>query len=170
MKNRLEKMIELSSWIVTSVLLIKLVPHNKIKEAQVSFLFKQVITWIFGLIVVEKKLIRYPYRLFFKTANKASFTFEYFVYPALCSIFNLYYPEKKNNLLKILYYCFHTSIITGFEVFAEKYTNLIHYKKWSWKWSFITIWFTYFLSRIYFKWFFYGSDSSQTNQQQIIRK
>lgn len=161
MKNRLEKMIETSSWIVTSVLLIKFVPPNRMKEAQVSFLFKQVMTWLFGLIVVEKKLISYPYRLFFKKVNKASFTFEYFVYPALCSLFNLYYPEKKNNFVKILYYCFHTSIITGFEVFAVTYTNLIHYKKWSWKWSFITIWFTYYLSRIYFKWFFNDDDSSK---------
>lgn len=155
MNNRLEKFIELSSWIVTSVILIKLVPKNRLKEAQVSFLFKQLITWLFGLIVVEKKLISYPYRQFFKKANKASFTFEYFVYPALCSIFNLYFPEKKHVLIKIFYYIFHTSIITGFEVFAERYTNLIHYKKWSWQYSFITIWCTYFLSRIYFKWFFY---------------
>ncbi|WP_338036561.1 CBO0543 family protein [Metabacillus crassostreae] len=131
------------------------------KEAQVSFLFKQVMTWLFGLIVAEKKLISYPYRLFFKKANKASFTFEYFVYPALCSLFNLYFPEKKNNFFKILYYCFHTSTITVFEVIAEKYTNLINYKKWSWHLSFITNWCTYFLTRIYFKWFFNDRDRSK---------
>ncbi|WP_420796956.1 CBO0543 family protein [Alkalihalobacterium alkalinitrilicum] len=77
----------------------------------------------------RKKLISYPSRLFFKKANRASFTFEYFVYPGLCSLFNLYYPEKRNDFVKLLYYCFYTSIITFFEIFAVKYTKVIKYKK-----------------------------------------
>ncbi|MBM7570869.1 CBO0543 family protein [Aquibacillus albus] len=154
MNNRLEKSIEISAWIVTSLLLLKYIPKNRIRESLVSFTFKQMVTWILGLIVVEKNLITYPYRLFFKKSNKASFTFEYFVYPALCTFFNLYYPEKRNNFIKFLYYFFHSSIITIFEIFAVKYTNLITYKKWAWYWSFISLWMTYYLSRLYHRWFF----------------
>lgn len=154
MKNKLEKSIEISAWVITFLLLIRYVPKNKIREAHVSFMFKQVVTWLFGLLVVEKNLISYPYRLFFKKANKASFTFEYFVYPALCSLFNLYYPEKRNNRAKLFYYFFHTVGIVIFEIFAVKHTKLIKYKNWTWYWSFLTVWTTYYLSRLYYRWFF----------------
>ncbi|MFV2049597.1 CBO0543 family protein [Metabacillus sp. YM-086] len=154
MKKKLDNTIELLAWIITSILLIKFVPRKRIREAIVSFLFKQVITWLVGLLVVEKDLISYPNRLFFKKTIKSSFTFEYFVYPGLCALFNLYYPENKPKILKVLYYSFHTSIITIFEIIAVKYTNLIKYNKWKWYWSFITMYMSYFLSRIFQRWFF----------------
>ncbi|WP_347568862.1 CBO0543 family protein [Evansella sp. AB-P1] len=148
-----EKKILALSWIVTCILLLVFIPRKKIREAHLSFLFKQIITWIFGLIVVEKGLIKYPVRIF-KKANKASFTFEYFVYPALCAIFNVNYPEKRNSFIKCLYYLFHTGLIVVFEIYAVKYTNLIKYPKWRWYWSFITIWVTYYVSRLYYRWYF----------------
>ncbi len=154
MKNKLEKSIELSVWVVTALLLIKFVPRKRIREAIVIYLFKQSVTFLFGVLVVEKNLISYPSRLFFQKTNKSSFTFEFFVYPALCTLFNLYFPEKRHRVIKLLYYFLHTSIITGLEVIAVKYTNLIKYTKWAWYWSFITLWFTYYLSRLYYRWFF----------------
>ncbi|EIJ79134.1 hypothetical protein PB1_16294 [Bacillus methanolicus PB1] len=153
MAYKVEKTILVSSWIVTLLLLIRFVPRDKIREAQIPFLFKQIVTWLFGLIVVEKGLIEYPYRLLFKKTYKGSFCFEYFIYPALCALFNLYYPEKRNAFIKGLYYFFHTSLITVFEIIAVKYTKLIQYKKWTWYCSFITIWITYYISRLYYRWF-----------------
>ncbi|WP_188696816.1 CBO0543 family protein [Pullulanibacillus camelliae] len=158
MKATKEKTIEKSAILITILLLILFVPRKGLREAHLAFLFKQVITWIFGLLVVEKDLISYPSRLFFKKSNRSSFTFEYFVYPALCSLFNVHYPEKRALLIKALHYIFYTSIITVFEIFAVKYTKLIQYKKWSWYWSFITIWLTYYLSRVYHRWFFSAND------------
>ncbi|KAB2334380.1 CBO0543 family protein [Bacillus mesophilum] len=137
-----------------SFLLILFVPKNRIREAHLSFLFKQVITWLFGLLVVERNLITYPYRLFFRKANKSSFTFEYFVYPAMCTLFNLHYPENKNAVFKFCHYFLYSGVITGFEAIAVRYTDLINYKKWTWYWSLITMWFTFYLSRIYHRWFF----------------
>jgi hypothetical protein len=154
MSNKLEKTVEASAWVIMALLLIKFVPKSRIREAQVSFLFKQLITWLFGLLVVEKKLISYPKRLFFKKTIKSSFTFEYFVYPALCVLFNLYYPVRKNSLIKMLYLFSHSAIITVFEIILLKYTNLIKYKKWTWYWSLLTMSFTNYLSQIYFRWFF----------------
>ena len=153
-RNKLEKNIELSAWIITSLLLIKFVPRHKIREATVAFLFKQLITWLFGLIVVEKNLIKYPFRLFFKKSNKASFTFEYYVYPAICALFNLHYPENRSYFIKSFYHLFYTSIITIFEVFSVKYTKLIKYKNWTWYYTYITLWLTFYLSRIFHRWFF----------------
>lgn len=152
-RNRKENTIEWSAIGVMTLLLYIFVPRNKIREAHTIFFFKQFVTWFFGLLVVEKNLISYPSRLFFKKTIKSSFTFEYYVYPALCVLFNLYYPERRNKMKKILYYFVHSGVITGFEIYALKYTNNIHYKKWKWYWSFLSIWFTYYLSRLYYKWF-----------------
>ena len=154
LNNKVEKRIEISAWIFMSIILIMFVPKNKVREANIAFLFMQVITWFFGLLVVEKNLISYPSRLFFKKSSKPSFTFEYFVYPAISSLFNVYYPEKKHTFIKSMHYLFYTLLLTFFEVLAVKHTKLIRYNKWTWYWTFITIWITFYFSRIYSRWFF----------------
>jgi hypothetical protein len=151
---RREKIVISSAYVIMAFLLFRFVPKEKIRHAQVAFLFKQVITWLFGLLVVEKNLIEYPYRPFFKKANKGSFCFEYFIYPSLSSLFNLYYPVKSNYLVKIFYFFSHSALITIFEIWALKYTKLIRYKNWTWYWSFITIWISYYFSHAFYKWFF----------------
>lgn len=154
MSGRLERNIEIGSWIVTALLFILFVPRKKLRQAFLAFKFKMFITWIFGLIVVQLGLIKYPSRLFFKQTTKSSFTFEFFVYPAICAIFNVHYPEKINGFRKLLYYLFFAGTITVFEVFAVKYTKLIRYPNWKWYWSFITLWLTFYISHIYYRWFF----------------
>jgi hypothetical protein len=89
----------ISGWLIATILLILFVPKNKIREAHVSFLFMQALTWVLGLLVVQLKLIQYPIRSF-SNATKISFDFEYFIYPAFSALFNLYYPEKKLRLDK----------------------------------------------------------------------
>ncbi|WP_328591414.1 CBO0543 family protein [Acetivibrio thermocellus] len=132
---------------------------NKIREASVIFCFKQLITWLLGLFVAEFNLIEYPVRLF-ANATKASFTFEYFVYPSICVIFNLYYPERKSLFKRILYYFIYTAAITVFEVILEKYTQNIKYINWTWYYTFLSVYLTFFLSRAYFKWFFKISNNA----------
>ncbi len=137
-----------------AILLIRYVPRNRIREAWVIFTFKQFMTWLFGLLVVEKKLIRYPHRLFFKKATKSSFTFEYFVYPALCVLFIFHYPKNKSKTNKMMYYTAYTGLITFFEWIALKYTKLIRYRHWSLFLTFATIWMTYYFSTLFHRWFF----------------
>lgn len=154
LKYKKEKKIELVAWLVSIILITTFVPKQKIREAHVSFLFLHLITWLFGLIVVEKKLIKYPFRTFFYRAYKSSFTFEYFVYPALSVLFNTHFPSNSKLFIKFLYFGLFTSTITLLEVIAVKYTKLISYVNWRWYWSFITLWFTFFLSNKYYRWFF----------------
>ena len=59
-----ERIVLFFSWILTGTLIWILVPKSKIREAHVIFLFKQVLTWMFGHIVVQLKLIEYPVHLF----------------------------------------------------------------------------------------------------------
>ncbi len=140
-------------WLATIGLLFRFIPKDKIRHGILAFLYKQTVTWVFGLLVVEKGLIKYPVR-FFSKANKSSFSFEYFIYPSMCAIFNMNYPENKNRLMKFFYIIFHSGILTFGEVLVERYTNLIKYIKWKWYWSFITIGLTNYSSRLFYRWFF----------------
>ncbi|MBU9722401.1 MULTISPECIES: CBO0543 family protein [Bacillaceae] len=148
-----EKTIITGSWIGTSLLLYLFVPKGKFRNAQIPFLFTQFLTWLLGLLVTEKKLIRYPVRIF-KYASKNSFSFEYFILPALTAMFNMRYPQSKGVLVKGLYYFVFTGSISALEYYALKRTDLIKYNKWKWSWSFISLWITFFLSRKYYVWFF----------------
>lgn len=149
----LEYAIQILSIIIVFLLLLKFVPRYKIREANQIFLFKQFLTWILGLAVAEYKLIEYPVR-FFAYATRASFTFEYLVYPAICVLFNLHYPERKSPANQLLYYVIYSSAIAITEAVLERYTNVIVYINWHWYYTWISIFATFFISRLYYRWFF----------------
>ena len=151
-------------WVGTTGLLFKYIPKDKIRHGILAFLYQQILTWTFGLLVVEKGLIKYPVR-FFKKAYKSSFSFEYFIFPSFCAIFNINYPENKNKFIKFLYYIFFAGILTLGEFIAERYTNLIKYKKWKWYWSFITMSVTYYSSRLFYRWF-YKEEFNQNTEDE----
>jgi hypothetical protein len=140
-------------WVVTIGLLLKFIPKNKIREAHVAFFFKQLLTWLLGLLVVELRLIEYPVRLF-SYANKTSFTFEYFIYPSLCAIFNVHYPEKKSAFGQFMYFFYYCTTITILEIYVEKYTNILKYIHWNWYITWITLFITFYATRKYYVWFF----------------
>ena len=142
-----------TEWCIIIGLLVKFIPKNKIREAHVSFLFNQFVTWILGLSVVQLKLIEYPVRLF-PYATKSSFSFEYFAYPSLCAIFNVHYPEKKNTFGQFMYYFYYCTTMTVLEVFVEKYTNILKYIHWTWYITWITLFITFYITRKYYEWFF----------------
>jgi hypothetical protein len=148
-----ERIIQVLSWLILGTLLLYLVPKDKVRDANVVFLFNQVLTWICGLIVAEKNLIEYPVRLF-KNANKSSFTFGYFTYPSICVLFNLFYPYHENIQEQILYYAIYSTGVTIIEVLLENYTQLIKYIRWKWYLTWITLCLTLFISNFYYRWFF----------------
>lgn len=149
----IEIIILVLAWILSIIMLILYVPKNKIREAQVIFLFKQVMTWLLGLTVAQFKLIEYPVRAF-EYATRTSFSFEYFIYPSICVVFNLHYPEGKGSLKQSIYYFNYCSIITIIEVLCEKYTNIIKYTNWTWYITWISFFLTFYASRRYYIWFF----------------
>ncbi|OGO76870.1 MAG: hypothetical protein A2Y23_07760 [Clostridiales bacterium GWB2_37_7] len=148
-----DRLLIIIGWTITTVLLLLYVPKARIRQAFVIFMFKQLITWLVGLVVVELRLIEYPVRSF-AYASKTSFDFEYFIYPAFCVLFNLYYPEGKSFLKRSLHYIYYCSALTAVEVVVEKYTDILHYVNWAWYTTFITLFLTFFMSRQFYKWFF----------------
>ena len=142
-----------TEWIVIICLLVKLIPKNKLREASVAFLFKQAVTWILGLEVVQLRLMEYPVRLF-SYANRTSFTFEYFEYPSVCAIFNVHYPTKKSLFGQFIYYFYYCTSMTIIEVFLEKYTEILKYINWTWYITWITLFITFYITRMFYVWFF----------------
>lgn len=140
-------------WIITIILLIFFIPKNKIREAIIPFFFKLALTWITSLAVVELRLIEYPVR-FFSYANRTSFSFEYFIYPSFCSLFNIHYPERKSFFKQFMYYFYWCSILTAIEIRVEKYTDILEYLHWSWHITWLTFLITFYLSRQFYLWFF----------------
>ncbi|WP_436239600.1 CBO0543 family protein [Paenibacillus sp. LjRoot153] len=139
-------------WIVTTILLVIFIKRKDLLRAQLSFMFMQVPTWLFGTLVVKGRFIEYPVG-FLSVVYKASFTFEYFVFPAISAIFNVHFPREKSWLIKTMYTLSFPSIMTLCEVLLEKYTDLIKYINWSWYLSFITLTITLLLSYWYYLWF-----------------
>nr|WP_281279867.1 CBO0543 family protein [Cohnella pontilimi] len=114
------------------------------------FFFLQTITWSVGLLVVELGLIQYPVREFIK-ADATSFSFEYFIYPALCVVYNLKFPAG-NRWMKAGWIIGFPTVMTIIEVIIERNTKLIDYLNWNSYWSWITLFLTFLISRVYFLW------------------
>ncbi len=148
-----EILILVTAWILTIISLILFIPKNKFREAQVIFFFKQLMTWLLGLTVAQYRLIEYPVREF-AYATKTSFSFEYFIYPSICVVFNLHYPEGKSHTRQFMHYFYFCTGMTILEVLCEKYTDILKYIHWSWYSTWITLFITFYLSRQYYIWFF----------------
>ena len=153
-------LILVAAWALTIIMLILFIPKSRIREAQLAFLFMQVITWVLGLLVVEFRLITYPVE-FFKYATKSSFTFEYFIYPSICAVFNVNFPHYKSNLRKVMHYFSFCTTMTIIEIICLKYTNIIKYIHWTWYITWISLFISFYISRNYYIWFFRLRDTKQ---------
>ncbi|MDF0727108.1 hypothetical protein PY093_10315 [Cytobacillus sp. S13-E01] len=133
----LETIIEILAWIV-GIMLLFCVPKSKRREAFISILVMQVFTWPLGFIVTELKLVSYPIR-FFEYATSSSFTFEYFIFPVISALFNIYYPKERSFLQVLTYTSVIVSLLTIGEVILELYTDNIQYLNWDWYWSWLSM-------------------------------
>ncbi|WP_010491525.1 CBO0543 family protein [Paenibacillus elgii] len=152
MSRFIEQWILVFVWGMTLASLL-FIPRDKYRNALTVFLFKQCITWLLGLLVVEWGWISYPVRLFWKV-NATSFTFEYFVYPVICVFFMLHFPERRSAWTKLAYYAAFTTGIMIPEYIIQRYTKLIDYLQWTWYWSWISLFLTFALSRLFYVWYF----------------
>jgi hypothetical protein len=134
-------------------MLFRFIPKEKIRVAHAAYLFKLVITWSFGLAVVEYGLIQYPVR-FFSYATKATFLFEFFLYPAICAVFVVNYPESKSIFHRFMYYFYYCTTLTIIEVIEERYTDVLQYIHWNGFLTWITFFITFYISHKYSQWFF----------------
>ena len=149
----LDRILEATVVAIIVMLLVVYVPKSRVREALVIFFFKEFITWPLGLATVHYGLIEYPVRLF-SNATKAHFSFEYFIYPALCVIFMMTYPEGQSRARRFMHYFNFCTVMTLIEVGAERYTATINYIHWTWYFSWLSFFITFYLSRKFYVWFF----------------
>lgn len=150
----------LVAWFISIVMLILFIPKNKVRQAQLVFLFHQATTMLIGILVADYGLIEYPVRLFMNTTN-SNFSFEYFIYPSISAIFNVNYPDRKSPWKQFLYYFYFCTVMTIIEVLFENYTNILKYIHWTWYITWITLFLTLFISRKYYTWFFRPRDTKE---------
>ncbi|WP_246017695.1 CBO0543 family protein [Mesobacillus subterraneus] len=151
----MERWILVGISLISILALVKLVPREKSRDAWVLFLFLQVITWPAGLFAVEMGWIEYPTQLLpeANTYNKTSFSFEFFLFPAVAIFFSLYYPAKASKVKTFFYYVGFAGFFTFWEVVLEKNTSLVKYDEWKWYWTLITVIVSLFINHTYYKWF-----------------
>jgi hypothetical protein len=162
---RLEWIILCAVWAVSLILLVFAIPKDRARIAHVAFLFKQMITWILGLLVVEFGLLEYPVREL-ASVNRTSITFEFFAYPAICAVFNAHYPSKRSLLMQLAYFCAYCTGMTAVELVIEKYTKLIDYLDWTWYWTWCSLFATFLCSRLFCVWFFKKRGEPATLQEK----
>jgi hypothetical protein len=150
-----ERLLLIGIVLLSLLLLMIFLPLSKMRDAFVIVLFLQMLTWAAGLFAVEKEWIEYPVQLFRKEnqVNQSSFTFEFFVFPVVAIFFSLKYPTKTTKLNKFLYYLLFTSFFTLLETIIERNTNLVHYIKWKWYWTLISVMIALFINHSYYTWF-----------------
>jgi len=149
----LDKLILYFAWIISIISFWKFIPREKRRNAQVAFMFKQFIACLLGLAVANFGLIEYPVRLF-PAVNGSSIIFEFLVYPVICALFNVHYPEKKDKIIKFLYYFILCTVLTVIELILENYTQLIKYIHWTGYFTWSSVLITLYISRLYYRWFF----------------
>ncbi|WP_308635881.1 CBO0543 family protein [Paenibacillus silvisoli] len=149
----LETYVLIAVWAFTALLLVIFINRNNFMRAQVSFMFMQVPCWLLGALVVQGRLINYPVG-FLSVVYKSSFTFEYFVFPAVSAIFNCHFPQSKPKYIQVGYALLLPALITVVEIVLEKHTKLVKYINWSWQMSYISLTLILLLSYMYTQWFF----------------
>ena len=132
---------------IVALLLIFAIPKEKYRLALIAFSVMQFITTILGHVAVQTGALIYPVHEFAKV-NQTSFVYEFLAFPMMCAIFNVYYPVQQSRLWQIGYYILFCTVLTVAEVFIERYTNLIHYIKWNWFWTWGLIFVTLFITRV----------------------
>lgn len=151
----------LDRWILIAIICFSIimiwimVPKKKAREAWVLFLSMGMITWPAGLLAVEMGWIKYPVQLLARANdyNKASFTYEFFLFPMTSVVFSLYYSKVVSKISQFLYFFLFAGMFTIVEVILEKTTMLVEYDEWKWYWTLFTLMVSLYLNHKYYEWF-----------------
>jgi hypothetical protein len=114
-------------WIVLPIVLFKVVPRDRVREAIATFMFFQMLTWLFAIGLTYAGLLEAPVRVF-KHATKVSFTMEYLVFPTAAVLFQLKFPSEAPFLRRLLHYLSWVGIILLFMFLLGRFTDIMDVK------------------------------------------
>lgn len=114
-------------WMVFPIILWKVTPRNRLREAIASFLFFHTLTWLFSMGLTYAGLLESPIRLF-KYATKINFTMEYLVFPTFAVMSQMRFPKDANFSRRLLHYLFWVGSILSFMFVIGTFTNIMDVK------------------------------------------
>lgn len=121
-------------------------PKQPIKDWLIIFYFMGFLSGFIDSFVVAYNLIQYPIR-FLPNIFEINILFDLLVFPTLCVIFNQTTYHSKYSVIigqSILY----STLMTLFEYWVEKNTQLIvYYKWWTWTHTFGSLLLTFLIVR-----------------------
>lgn len=132
----MERIILWSLLIIGVTLLFSSLRKPPIKNWILIFSLSSYFSTFFGVLVVEEKMLEYPVR-FLSNYFSSSLLYEYLLFPVVCIYF--YQTTYRSRYLNIVLQCIlYTTVLTIIEIFFERYTELIKYHTWTWKYTFIS--------------------------------
>ena len=139
-------------WTLAIITLIKVVPKEKLRFAQITFLIAQAISWVFVYLTVFFGLIEYPVREL-PLATNASFSLHYVIFPTFGVLFMLYYPFGKGFRREFTHYLIISMSLQIFKLILENTSSLILYTNWNLLYGLLTNLIILFLIRHFTNWF-----------------
>lgn len=157
-----EMFISVLALIISLLLFIFVVDWRYFRDWVVVFLFKCTSDFIWGSLVVERGLLKYPDR-FFPNYYDTSILFELWVFPVLCVLYNQITMRRGIGPI-IGYAVLFSAGITAIEYLIERYTNLIYYIDWTWFTTFYTLIITFLTARAFIAFFRFGCNYFEQKQ------
>jgi len=116
--------------IVVLILLILIVPKNRIREALINFLFFQTLTWGTGVILAQYHLVKSPFRIFPKATTQDFFN-DFIIFPAVSVLYYFLFPFHQKRHIQCLFILASAIIIGIYDFSVERFTDLKRYIHWS---------------------------------------
>jgi hypothetical protein len=110
-------------------MLLLYVPLARIREAWISFLALQLISWGLGALITNFEWKVCPVRMF-PSATRLNFVADFFFYPAVFILYYLYFPKSNRNI-QILYALAYSVGIGLWNYFMVLFTDLEKYRYWN---------------------------------------
>jgi hypothetical protein len=148
-----ERILLIAIWLVSIAVTVLFVSKAKRREAALSFLACQCLTWINSLLRVKFHLLVFPVREFPKATDLLVST-EFFMYPLICAFYYIYDPKSSSVFRRFIHLCIWTTGADLVEVLLEKYTNLITYLHFTWYWTWLDFFVLFIVTNVYCNWFF----------------
>lgn len=116
--------------IIVLILLILIVPKNRIREAWLNFVFFQTLTWATGVILAEYNLVKSPFRMFPKATTQNFFN-DFIIFPSISVLYYFLFPYQQKRYIQCLFILGSAIVVGIYDFSVERFTDLKRYIHWS---------------------------------------
>ncbi|QOR67848.1 hypothetical protein IM538_06865 [Cytobacillus suaedae] len=162
MSNELAVIIAI--WVIFPIILYFAVPRERIREMIAVFLFFQMLTWLFSIVMTKFGVLSAPIREF-PEATKINFSSEYIVFPTAAVFFQRWYPENGGKIKKAIHYLYSVGGIILFLLIIGRTTDLMNAKPQT---SAINFLFELMLCRSYIVWMLKGEPFTKSLKRHDV--